>query len=186
MWTKDARLKIFNAKPRSPSSCIDGTPPDFLSKRITIFSPCTVGRVETRRSTSWSPIRKLNRPSWGIRFSSIFKSESIFIRDVTASWSACGSAESLLKYTVYTIANPGITGHRFYVNVWRACTHSLFENSRDNLRYRRFTDHLSEVTCFIRLYTRSLILFQRSETSSPRFCYIFSSIEERISSLTPM
>jgi hypothetical protein len=68
--------------PRSPSSANVGIPPDFWRSLITIFSPYAVGRTLTRRSTSSCPTLKLNLPSCGILFSSIFIPDKIFILEI--------------------------------------------------------------------------------------------------------
>ncbi len=53
---------------------------------MTIFSPQTVGRVATRRSTerpSWLTDR---RPSCGLRFSAMSIDDMIFRREMMPSW----------------------------------------------------------------------------------------------------
>src|SRR6266576_2220329 len=63
----------------------------LLSKiRITTFSPCEVGRTETRRSTSLPITLTRKRPSCGTRRSAMFRPAKILMREVIASCSAFG------------------------------------------------------------------------------------------------
>ena len=61
---------------------------------MTIFSPNSVGRQETRKSISllvpWSLKRSLMRPSCGRRFSAMSSLAMILMRDVIASWNFMG------------------------------------------------------------------------------------------------
>ena len=52
---------------------------------MTTFSPYTVGRVATRRSTSLPPITP-TRPSWGMRRSAMLMSAMIFSREMIPDW----------------------------------------------------------------------------------------------------
>ena len=53
--------------------------PVLSNRRITIFSPYTVGKIETRTSKSFPGDLIEKRPSCGRRFSAIFKLDRIFI-----------------------------------------------------------------------------------------------------------
>ena len=59
-------------------------------RRITTLSPCTVGRVATRRSIACEPITCLMRPSCGSRRSAMFNRARILMRDTTAFASRTG------------------------------------------------------------------------------------------------
>ena len=61
------------------------------STRMAIFSPSGVGNVATRKSMSRSKSFARKRPSCGTRFSSIFKLEITFTRDVIGWASSAGS-----------------------------------------------------------------------------------------------
>ncbi len=59
----------------------------FLSRiRMTTFSPLTVGRVATRRSTGRPSIVVLIRPSWGIRRSAMLMSAMTLSRLIMPFW----------------------------------------------------------------------------------------------------
>ena len=66
---------------------------------MTIFSPKSVGRQDTRKSISFvwplSAKRILMRPSWGRRFSAISSLAMILTRDVIASRNFIGGAMTL-------------------------------------------------------------------------------------------
>ena len=66
---------------------------------MTIFSPKSVGRHETRKSMSFelplSANRILMRPSWGRRFSAMSSFAMILMRDVMASRIFIGGAMML-------------------------------------------------------------------------------------------
>ena len=57
---------------------------------MTIFSPHTVGRVATRRSTFLPWALTESRPSCGIRRSAMLMSAMIFSRLMTPDWIAFG------------------------------------------------------------------------------------------------
>ena len=58
----------------------------LLSKtRNTTLSPNCVGSVDTRKSTGRPDIVIFIRPSWGMRFSAIFKFAKTFTREITGS-----------------------------------------------------------------------------------------------------
>ena len=54
--------------------------------RMTIFSPWTVGKVATRRSTGRPWMTMLMRPSWGMRRSAILMSAMTFSRLIMPFW----------------------------------------------------------------------------------------------------
>jgi hypothetical protein len=54
--------------------------------RITIFSPKSTGRVDTRKSITRLPIFSLRRPSCGTRRSAILSWERILTREVSAAF----------------------------------------------------------------------------------------------------
>ena len=60
-WTRAKLHTAINASSESTFGYISNSV--FFKSLITTFSPCAVGSVETRRSTSSGPILKLNRPS---------------------------------------------------------------------------------------------------------------------------
>ncbi len=74
---------------------------DLSSSRITIFSPHSVGRHETRKSRSRlrssTFILILMRPSCGRRFSAMSSLAMILTRDVSGSFSFMGSAITLYR-----------------------------------------------------------------------------------------
>ena len=52
----------------------------LLSKSlITIFSPCTVGKIDTRTSISFAAVFIENLPSWGSLFSAMLSLDKILI-----------------------------------------------------------------------------------------------------------
>ena len=55
---------------------------DLSSKRITTFSPCTSGSVDTRMSISLFIMRILHRPSCGTRLSAMSSPEMTLIREI--------------------------------------------------------------------------------------------------------
>ena len=59
---------------------------------MTIFSPWTVGRVATRRSTLRPSMTALTRPSWGIRRSAMLMSAMTFSRLMMPAWMFFGAA----------------------------------------------------------------------------------------------
>ena len=65
--------------------------PDLSSRRATIFSPYTVGSVDTRRSMSLSRTFTLKRPSWGTRRSVMSRPDMTFTRLMTAACSSRGT-----------------------------------------------------------------------------------------------
>ena len=62
--------------------------------RATMFSPCVVGRLDTRKFTCRPPTRRVARPSWGTRISARSRSARIFMRVVTADCMALGISTS--------------------------------------------------------------------------------------------
>ncbi len=76
-----------------------------LSKRKTIFSPCTVGKELTRISTVWFLYGYCRRPSCGRRFSAISMRASTLMRETMASrmdrggWAATCKRPSIRKRT---------------------------------------------------------------------------------------
>ena len=58
--------------------------------RITIFSPNSVGRVETRKSMDLEPNFSFIRPSWGTRRSAMSRREITLIREDSLSLIATG------------------------------------------------------------------------------------------------
>ena len=66
---------------------------------MTIFSPKSVGRQDTRKSMSFadplSAKRILMRPSWGSRFSAMSSFDMILMRDVMASRNFIGGVMTL-------------------------------------------------------------------------------------------
>ena len=72
---------------------------DLSSGRITIFSPHSVGRTETRKSTSRLRSSTLNltlmRPSCGRRFSAMSSFAISLTREISGSRSFIGSAITL-------------------------------------------------------------------------------------------
>ena len=80
-------LRAFSVKPNLVRSSVRLP---WSRIRITIFSPKSVGSVETRNSTVFVFIRILIRPSCGIRRSDISRSLIILSRDVTAALSLFG------------------------------------------------------------------------------------------------
>ena len=73
----------------NPSFVMSSISLSLSSRRMTIFSPKSVGRHETRKSISlgvpFSLKRILIRPSWGRRFSAISSFAMILMRDAIAS-----------------------------------------------------------------------------------------------------
>ena len=78
----------------NPSFVMSSINLSLSSRRMTIFSPKSVGRQETRKSmsfglpSSWKRI--LMRPSWGRRFSEMSSLAMILMRDVIASLNFSG------------------------------------------------------------------------------------------------
>ena len=58
---------------------------------MTIFSPNTAGRVETRKSYGLPSMVAEMRPSWGARFSAMSMSAMILMRDVMDACAFLGS-----------------------------------------------------------------------------------------------
>ena len=87
--SKPLRLPFSN-----PSLVMSSIRLSLSSSRMTIFSPCRVGMVETRKSSSlslpWNFILSLIRPSWGRRFSAMSSLERILTREAMASLSFMG------------------------------------------------------------------------------------------------
>ena len=54
-------------------------------------SPCAVGTVATRMSTSLPAILRRMRPSWGRRFSAMLRPAMIFTRAMMLGWWALGA-----------------------------------------------------------------------------------------------
>lgn len=61
--------------------------------RATTFSPCTVGRTETRKSFAPSAVLMRRRPSWGLRRSAMSIPQSNLIRVSTAACACCGMSK---------------------------------------------------------------------------------------------
>ena len=59
---------------------------------MTTFSPWTVGRIDTRTSTSFLSARILKRPSCGWRRSAMSRFDMILMRETTALCRAFGGA----------------------------------------------------------------------------------------------
>ena len=91
---------FFSESGSNPSFVMSSISLSLSSRRMTIFSPNSVGRHETRKSISLvppsvSPKRILMRPSCGSRFSAMSSFAMIFRRDVIASRNFIGGAITL-------------------------------------------------------------------------------------------
>ena len=78
--------KSFWLVGENPSSSLLRRVAFRLKIRITIFSPNTVGKTETRMSTSLPSMVVSIRPSWGIRRSAMSRPLMILIRVAMAEW----------------------------------------------------------------------------------------------------
>ena len=65
--------------------------PPVSSTRSTTFSPHTVGRVASRRSTLCMSSRTVMRPFCGTRFSVMSTLAMIFSRETSGDWTALGT-----------------------------------------------------------------------------------------------
>ena len=82
---------VRSERPAYPICSRSNKFPALSSRRITTCSPHTTGLIAMRRSTSLSLTRTVNCPSCGIRCSSIFKLDKIFIRLTSAGSILFGS-----------------------------------------------------------------------------------------------
>ena len=84
-----ASSKRFSDSASNPSPVMSSISLLRSSSRSTIFSPCRVGRQETRKSISFAPPFAFNlnlmRPSWGSRFSAMSSFAITFRREVMVS-----------------------------------------------------------------------------------------------------
>ncbi len=91
---------------------------------MTIFSPNSVGRHDTRKSiSSVSPLsanRILMRPSCGRRFSAMSSFAMILMREVMASRYFMGGRHDVVEDAVDAVPNPELLFVRLDVNVARA------------------------------------------------------------------
>ncbi len=84
-----ATSSFLSESSSNPSFVMSSISFDLSRRRMTIFSPKSVGRHDTRKSMSLetpsSEKRILMRPSWGRRFSEISSFAMILTREVIAS-----------------------------------------------------------------------------------------------------
>ena len=74
----------------SPSCASSRVPACLASRRSTTRSPSRAGRVDTRTSSAWLPIRSEIRPSCGTRFSAMSSRAITLIRDTSSGASRGG------------------------------------------------------------------------------------------------
>jgi hypothetical protein len=77
-----------------PSAANSKTAPPRSRIRITTLSPCIVGTVETRKSTSLPRMASLMRPSCGSRRSAMFSFDMILTRETMAAVSRPGGVST--------------------------------------------------------------------------------------------
>ena len=124
------RARLFGAK---FILSIGIAPPDARI-RITTPSPATVGMVATRTSTSWPFILNASLPSWGTRFSAMFKFDIIFMRAITALWCELGTW-FMSRHTPSTRIRTRV-GAFFSGSIWISDALSLFASCRIRLTKR--------------------------------------------------
>ena len=73
--------------------------------------------METRKETLSSAVSILNRPSWGKRFSSIFKLDNIFILAVMLGAVFFRQNHSVAQDAVYSVPDKHFFFHRLNVNI---------------------------------------------------------------------
>ena len=119
---------------------------DSLSRmRMTTDSPCTLGRVTTRRSTWWPSMLSPTRPSCGTRRSAMSSSAMTLMRLTTPATIARGT-------TCASFSTPSMRRRtriesdlRLEVDVRRALLHRLGDDLVRELDDRRVVDRLAQI-----------------------------------------
>ena len=157
--------RSFPWMPSSPSSKLRLL---LSSRRMTIFSPSTVGMLETRRSISRPSATRCTRPSCGSRFSEMSIRPTTLMRDTSAACIARGGV---------------IMVRRAPSTRWRICVLSRSGSmwmslapSRRAVRIARFTRLITGLPSII--LSRS-VTEPSSIASCSEICTSLSSIDAR-------
>lgn len=94
------RVIALSSRVRRPSLLISSRPRSRGNRRITALSPCCVGMVATRTSSSLHPMRARAVPSCGRRRSAMLRLARISMREI----SACGDARNKLSTRTRTVS----------------------------------------------------------------------------------
>ncbi len=136
-------------------------PASCRSRRITTASPCSIGMIETRMSTSLAFTRILMRPSCGTRFSAMLR----LLRDLDARNDRRLEALDLrghrhfLQQAVDAVADAQLVLERLDVNVRRAQRNRVAEHLVDEADDRRVLRRLVEIAVVLAIIGDDLEAF---------------------------
>ena len=112
---------------------------------MTTLSPYSVGRVETRKSTSRPSVLILMRPSCGRRRSAIFSLAISLTREMMAAFSSRGGGSLTRQHAVDAVADAKLFLERLDVDVAGALLDGLRDHGVHQPDHGRLAGHVAEV-----------------------------------------
>ena len=109
---------------------------------MTTLSPCIVGTVETRKSTSLPRSASLMRPSCGSRRSAMLSFAMILTRETIAARQPAGRRLHLVQHAVDAVADAQLVLERLDVDVRRARLDGAADQLVDEADHRRLARHV--------------------------------------------